>query len=50
LEKFIELNGMNPSPQVEEAWAMIFDLKMIIINQDSQDFKLKKRPTKFEIH
>ncbi|MGO9386477.1 MAG: tetratricopeptide repeat protein [Methanobacterium sp.] len=37
LEKFIELNQMNPTPQVEEAWAMIFDLKMIIINQDSQD-------------
>ncbi|OPY28637.1 MAG: lipoprotein NlpI [Methanobacterium sp. PtaU1.Bin242] len=45
LEKFIEVNAGNPSPQIEEAWAMILELKILIQNEKSEK-KLENRHKK----
>jgi len=36
LEKYIELSAGEYSPQVEEAWAVIFELKLLLKQQDSE--------------
>lgn len=36
LEKYIELSAGEYSPQVEEAWAMIFELKLLLKQQGSK--------------